>query len=63
MNSVWLYLKVTSIFFQENLSLFAADPTSEVWEAYVDYVDEMILDGFFNAIECSLKYLLENTGN
>ncbi|CAM4557085.1 unnamed protein product [Lepidochelys kempii] len=46
---------------KENLSLFAADPTSEVWEAYVDYVDEMILDGFFNAIECSLKYLLENT--
>uniref|UniRef100_A0A8C3IZU9 DYH9 protein n=1 Tax=Chrysemys picta bellii TaxID=8478 RepID=A0A8C3IZU9_CHRPI len=46
---------------QENLSLFAADPTSEVWKAYIDYVDEMILDGFFNAIECSLKYLLENT--
>ncbi|XP_075759566.1 dynein axonemal heavy chain 9 isoform X2 [Pelodiscus sinensis] len=46
---------------QENLSLFAADPASEAWRAYVDYVDEMILDGFFNAIECSLRYLLENT--
>lgn len=29
----------------------------------MDYVDEIVLDGFFTAIECSLKYLLENTGD
>ncbi|XP_073737597.1 dynein axonemal heavy chain 9 [Callorhinus ursinus] len=46
---------------QENLGLFAADPTSNIWKTYVNYVDEMLLDGFFLAIECSLKYLLENT--
>ncbi|XP_074871093.1 dynein axonemal heavy chain 9 [Carettochelys insculpta] len=46
---------------KENLSLFATDPASDFWKAYVDYVDEMVLDGFFSAIECSLKYLLENT--
>ncbi|XP_030063865.1 dynein axonemal heavy chain 9 [Microcaecilia unicolor] len=46
---------------KENLGLFHADPTAEVWKLYVDYVDEMVLDGFFNAIECSLKYLLDNT--
>ena len=32
-----------------------------MWRAYVDYVDEMVVDGFFNTIHCSLKYLLENT--
>ncbi|XP_034845512.1 dynein heavy chain 9, axonemal [Mirounga leonina] len=46
---------------QENLGLFAADPTSNIWKTYVNYIDEMLLDGFFLAIECSLKYLLENT--
>uniref|UniRef100_A0A803YDF7 Dynein axonemal heavy chain 9 n=1 Tax=Meleagris gallopavo TaxID=9103 RepID=A0A803YDF7_MELGA len=46
---------------KENQSLLTADPASDVWKAYVDYVDEIILDGFFTAIECSLKYLLDNT--
>ncbi|XP_027547622.1 dynein heavy chain 9, axonemal [Neopelma chrysocephalum] len=46
---------------KENQSLLLADPASDSWKAYVDYVDEIVLDGFFTAIECSLKYLLENT--
>ncbi|NXC72870.1 DYH9 protein, partial [Anhinga anhinga] len=46
---------------KENQSLLLADPTSDIWKAYVDYVDEIVLDGFFTTIECSLKYLLENT--
>uniref|UniRef100_A0A8B9CMQ0 Dynein axonemal heavy chain 9 n=1 Tax=Anser brachyrhynchus TaxID=132585 RepID=A0A8B9CMQ0_9AVES len=46
---------------KENQSLLTADPASDVWKAYVDYVDEIVLDGFFTAIESSLKYLLENT--
>ncbi|KAM9371423.1 dynein axonemal heavy chain 9-like [Phaethornis superciliosus] len=46
---------------KENQSLFLADPASDVWKAYVDYMDEIVLDGFFTAIECSLRYLLENT--
>lgn len=53
----------TFFFFQENQSLLLADPASDIWKAYVDYVDEIVLDGFFAAIECSLKYLLENTGD
>jgi len=32
-----------------------------VWNAYVDYVDEIVVDGFFNTILCSLKFILENT--
>nr|XP_058139450.1 dynein axonemal heavy chain 9 isoform X3 [Dasypus novemcinctus] len=46
---------------QENLGLFSVDPTSTIWKTYVNYIDDMLLDGFFLAIECSLKYLLENT--
>lgn len=46
---------------QENMELFSADPDSDTWKAYVDYIDEMVLDGFFNAIECSLKFILDNT--
>ncbi|NXD86338.1 DYH9 protein, partial [Halcyon senegalensis] len=46
---------------KENQGLLLADPASDIWKAYVDYLDEMVLDGFFTAIECSLKYLLENT--
>ena len=46
---------------KENLEFFKADGNSDIWKAYVDYVDEMIVDGFFNTIHCSLKFLLENT--
>ncbi|XP_056405417.1 dynein axonemal heavy chain 9 [Hyla sarda] len=45
---------------QENMQLFSADPDSDVWKAYEDYIDEMVLDGFFNAIECSLKFIMDN---
>uniref|UniRef100_A0A3B3RIQ7 Dynein axonemal heavy chain 17 n=1 Tax=Paramormyrops kingsleyae TaxID=1676925 RepID=A0A3B3RIQ7_9TELE len=45
----------------ENLALFKAHPASETWRAYVDYIDEMVIDGFYTSIECSLKFLLDNT--
>lgn len=32
-----------------------------MWKAYVDYVDDMIVDGLFNTIHCSIKFLLDNT--
>uniref|UniRef100_A0A4W6G7A8 Dynein axonemal heavy chain 17 n=1 Tax=Lates calcarifer TaxID=8187 RepID=A0A4W6G7A8_LATCA len=47
---------------KSNQELFRAEPSSEEWKAYVEYVDDMIIDGFFNSIECSLKFFLENTG-
>ena len=46
---------------QQNLDLLNADEESDVWKAYVDYVDEIVVDGFFNTIMCSLKFMLENT--
>ncbi|XP_037134453.1 dynein heavy chain 9, axonemal [Syngnathus acus] len=44
-----------------NLELFRSDPSSEDWKAYVDYIDDMVIDGFYHCIECSLKFFLENT--
>lgn len=46
---------------KENVQLFKADPHTEMWKAYVDYVDDMIVDGFFNTIHASLAFLLDNT--
>jgi len=43
------------------LDLLRAQDDSDMWMAYVDYVDEMVVDGFFTAIQCSLKFLLDNT--
>uniref|UniRef100_A0A8C2C803 AAA+ ATPase domain-containing protein n=1 Tax=Cyprinus carpio TaxID=7962 RepID=A0A8C2C803_CYPCA len=47
---------------KDNMSLFKADPSSAQWKVYVDYIDEMVIDGFYNAVESSLKFFLENTG-
>lgn len=47
---------------KSNLELFRAEASSEEWKAYVEYIDDMIIDGFFSSIECSLKFFLDNTG-
>ncbi|XP_054457284.1 dynein heavy chain 9, axonemal isoform X2 [Anoplopoma fimbria] len=46
---------------KSNLQLFRAEQTSEQWKAYVEYIDDMVIDGFFISIECSLKFFLDNT--
>ncbi|XP_060681399.1 dynein axonemal heavy chain 11-like isoform X1 [Hemiscyllium ocellatum] len=46
---------------EENLRLLKADPVTKSWKAYLEYIDDMVLDGFFNAISCSLEFFLENT--
>lgn len=56
---------LTSQFFtilQENQSLLAVtDLSSTEWQAYTEYVDQMILAGFSSAVRCSLQYLMDNT--
>lgn len=32
-----------------------------MWQHYLDYLDDIMVDGLFNCIHCSLHYLLENT--
>ena len=49
------------VWLQENLGLLQAQEDSEMWMAYVDYVDEMVVEGFFTTVQCSLKFLLDNT--
>ncbi len=34
-----------------------------MWRNYLDYLDDVVLDGFFNCIQCSLQYLLANTSS
>ena len=46
---------------QENQQLLQADPDTDIWRAYVDYIDEIVVDRFFNTIQCSLRFLLTNT--
>lgn len=46
---------------KQNLELFKANASSDIWRAYVDYLDDMVVDGYFNAIHASLNYILENT--
>ncbi|CAK8694647.1 unnamed protein product [Clavelina lepadiformis] len=46
---------------EDNKTLFKASEDSETWKAYMLYIDDMVIDGCFNAIECSMKFLLEQT--
>ena len=46
---------------KENLEYFKADPDSETWHKYIEYIDEIVLDGLFNCVHCSMQYLLNNT--
>ncbi|XP_076826869.1 dynein axonemal heavy chain 11 [Brachyhypopomus gauderio] len=45
---------------QENKRLYAADNGSEAWQQYVEYVDEMVVEGLFNAITHSLEFFVNN---
>jgi dynein heavy chain len=35
--------------------------TSEYWKAYVEYIDEMITDGFYAIIQCDLEFFRQET--
>ena len=32
-----------------------------MWKSYIEYLDEAVLDGFYNTVHCSLTYFLSNT--
>ncbi|KAM4697873.1 dynein axonemal heavy chain 11-like [Rhinophrynus dorsalis] len=44
-----------------NQKLFQADPLSDKWKAYTEYIDHIILEGLCRAVKCSLQYLIDNT--
>ncbi|KAM9412460.1 dynein axonemal heavy chain 17-like [Salvelinus alpinus] len=45
---------------QENKKLFGADESTDSWMAYVDYIDDKVLDGFYKVVNVSLKFLASN---
>jgi dynein heavy chain len=46
---------------QQNKWLLKADVDSDIWKAYVDYVDEMVVESLYEIIEHNLNYLLEES--
>ncbi|GCB62780.1 hypothetical protein scyTo_0013113 [Scyliorhinus torazame] len=46
---------------KDNLHLFRADPLADEWKVYTEYIDHIILVGFFIAIKSFLQYLIECT--
>uniref|UniRef100_UPI0037E727D7 dynein axonemal heavy chain 11 n=1 Tax=Semicossyphus pulcher TaxID=241346 RepID=UPI0037E727D7 len=45
---------------QENTVLFHADSGSEAWQFYLEYVDEMVVEGLFSYISNSLQFFADN---
>lgn len=40
--------------------LFHADPASEAWQSYLEYVDEMVVEGLYSYISHSLQFFVDN---
>lgn len=45
---------------KENMDHLSSQEDSEDWKRYVEYLDDLVLDGFFDCILCSLQYFKEN---
>uniref|UniRef100_A0A3Q3ETL8 Dynein axonemal heavy chain 11 n=1 Tax=Labrus bergylta TaxID=56723 RepID=A0A3Q3ETL8_9LABR len=45
---------------QENMALLNADPDSEAWRSYLEFVDEMVVEGLFSYISHSLQFFVDN---
>ena len=43
------------------MEYFKAEPESDVWKPYVEYVDEMLVAGFLKTIKRSLGFLMDCT--
>ena len=41
--------------------LLQATVDSPTWRLYIEYLDDIVLEGLFNCINCSLQYLMRNT--
>lgn len=42
------------------MELFHADPASRAWHSYLEYVDEMVVEGLFSYISHSLQFFADN---
>ncbi|XP_006880447.1 PREDICTED: dynein heavy chain 11, axonemal [Elephantulus edwardii] len=48
---------------EENRKLFKADPALDIWKIYVEFIDDIVVEGFFQAIMHDLDFFLTNTVN
>uniref|UniRef100_A0A8C9AK17 Dynein axonemal heavy chain 11 n=1 Tax=Prolemur simus TaxID=1328070 RepID=A0A8C9AK17_PROSS len=46
---------------EENRKLFKADPSLDIWKIYVEFIDDIVVEGFFQAIMHDLDFFLMNT--
>ncbi|XP_063306953.1 dynein axonemal heavy chain 11 [Pelobates fuscus] len=46
---------------EENRKLLKADPKSDFWKIYLEYIDDIVTDGLYHAILRSLQFFMENT--
>lgn len=40
--------------------LFGVDGSSDMWKVYLEYVDDILVEGFFRAIAASLEFFIDN---
>ena len=45
---------------KENRELFQSEEDTPIWISYIEYLDDIILDGLFNTVQFSLQYFLDN---
>uniref|UniRef100_A0AC11AZA8 Dynein axonemal heavy chain 11 n=1 Tax=Ovis aries TaxID=9940 RepID=A0AC11AZA8_SHEEP len=46
---------------KENRKLFRASPSLDAWKIYVEFIDDIVVEGFFQAIMHDLDFFLKNT--
>ncbi|XP_023565616.1 dynein heavy chain 11, axonemal [Octodon degus] len=46
---------------EENRKLFKANPSLDAWKIYVEFIDDIVVEGFFQAIMHDLDFFLANT--
>ncbi|XP_038934021.1 dynein axonemal heavy chain 11 isoform X4 [Rattus norvegicus] len=46
---------------EENRKLFRADPSLDSWKIYVEFIDDIVVEGFFQTILHDLDFFLRNT--
>ncbi|XP_062957128.1 dynein axonemal heavy chain 11 [Cynocephalus volans] len=46
---------------EENRKLFKANPSLDTWKIYIEFIDDIVVEGFFQAIMHDLDFFLRNT--
>lgn len=44
---------------EENRQLFGMEHDSSAWQAYVDFIDQLVLNGLYNVVHVSMAYILD----